>query len=170
MSARQAAMKKYIVTLSIEERERLEALIRTSKHSARKLLQTRILLKAECALGCFVVKRPSLAAEVAGVLFGEMGPFFRQIVCRKDGRNRARRNAGAAVDALDRIDEELIGIAVTVLILFGVDAVYWAGVHAGCIFGPDAGFRDYIRHLSCSPFVAPALRARRRAVEAAEIV
>ena len=47
MRAKQSAVKKYIVTLSAEERERLEALIRTGKHSARKLLRARILLKAD---------------------------------------------------------------------------------------------------------------------------
>jgi hypothetical protein len=51
MSTRQAAVKKYVVTLSAEERERLEALIRTGKHSARKLLRARILLKADACRG-----------------------------------------------------------------------------------------------------------------------
>ena len=49
MSTRQAATKKYVVKLSAEERERLEALIRTGKHSARKLLRARILLKADAS-------------------------------------------------------------------------------------------------------------------------
>ena len=49
MSTRQAAVKRYVVTLSAEERERLEALIRTGKHSARKLLRARILLKADAS-------------------------------------------------------------------------------------------------------------------------
>jgi hypothetical protein len=49
MSTRQAAVKRYIVTLSAEKRERLEVLIRTGKHSARKLLRARILLKADAS-------------------------------------------------------------------------------------------------------------------------
>jgi hypothetical protein len=49
VSAKQSAVKKYIVTLSIEERGRLEALIRSGKHSARKLLRVRILLKADAS-------------------------------------------------------------------------------------------------------------------------
>ena len=49
MSTRQAAVKKYVVTLSAAERERLDALIRTGKHSARKLLRARILLKADAS-------------------------------------------------------------------------------------------------------------------------
>ena len=47
MSRRQTAVKRYVVMLSAEERERLEALLRTGKHSARKLLRARILLKAD---------------------------------------------------------------------------------------------------------------------------
>jgi len=49
VSTRQAAVKRYVVMLSAEERERLEALIRTGKHSARKLLRARILLSADAS-------------------------------------------------------------------------------------------------------------------------
>ena len=49
MSARQVAVKKYIVTLSTEGREQLDVLIRTGKHSARKLLRVRILLQADAS-------------------------------------------------------------------------------------------------------------------------
>jgi len=40
-------MKKYIVTLTDNEREDLEQMISTGKHSARKLTHARILLKAD---------------------------------------------------------------------------------------------------------------------------
>ena len=49
MSAREIAVKKYVVTLSTEERERLQTLIRSGKHSARKLMRARILLKADAS-------------------------------------------------------------------------------------------------------------------------
>ena len=49
MFARQVAVKKYVVTLITEEREQLEVLIRTGKHSARQLLRARILLKADAS-------------------------------------------------------------------------------------------------------------------------
>jgi hypothetical protein len=49
VSTRQAAVKRYVVTLSAEERERLKGLIRAGKHSARKLLRARILLEADAA-------------------------------------------------------------------------------------------------------------------------
>ena len=47
MIAREIAVKKYVVKLSPEERERLDTLIGRGKHAARKLTRARILLKAD---------------------------------------------------------------------------------------------------------------------------
>lgn len=47
MAGEEAAVKRYIVRLSGEERERLEALISKGKSPARRLLKARILLKAD---------------------------------------------------------------------------------------------------------------------------
>jgi Homeodomain-like domain len=44
---REIAVKKYVVNLSAEERERLEALIHAGKSPARMLTRARILLKAD---------------------------------------------------------------------------------------------------------------------------
>jgi transposase len=44
-------MKRYLVTLTEEERASLEQLIRTGKESARKLARARILLKADSGAG-----------------------------------------------------------------------------------------------------------------------
>ena len=49
MARNKTAVKKFIVTLSDEEREALTALIRTGKHPAQKLLKARILLKADAS-------------------------------------------------------------------------------------------------------------------------
>ena len=49
MAGKEIAVKKYVVTLSAEERERLETLIRSGKHPARKLNRARILLKADAS-------------------------------------------------------------------------------------------------------------------------
>ena len=49
MTAKQAAVKRYVVTLSDDERERLDALIHVGKHSARLLTKARILLKADAS-------------------------------------------------------------------------------------------------------------------------
>jgi homeodomain-containing protein len=47
MAAKEISVKKYVVRLSGEERERLETLIRKGKSPARRLLKARILLKAD---------------------------------------------------------------------------------------------------------------------------
>jgi hypothetical protein len=47
MAAKGISVKKYVVRLSEEERERLEALLRKGKSPARRLLKARILLKAD---------------------------------------------------------------------------------------------------------------------------
>jgi hypothetical protein len=47
MAAKEISVKKYVVRLSGEERDRLETLIRKGKSPARRLLKARILLKAD---------------------------------------------------------------------------------------------------------------------------
>ena len=49
MAAEAIAVKKYVVTLSDEEREQLHTLISKGKHPARQLLKARILLKADAS-------------------------------------------------------------------------------------------------------------------------
>ena len=47
MLAREISVKRYVVRLSGEERERLETLLRKGKSPAQRLLKARILLKAD---------------------------------------------------------------------------------------------------------------------------
>ena len=49
MAAKEIAVKKYVVKLSDEERDRLSALISKGRHPARQLLKARILLKADAS-------------------------------------------------------------------------------------------------------------------------
>src|SRR5450755_4606488 len=49
MATKEIALKKYVVRLSGEEREQLEALIRKGKSPAQRLLKARILLKADAS-------------------------------------------------------------------------------------------------------------------------
>ena len=49
MTAQQPAVKKYVVRLNDDERERLSALIKKGKAPARQLLKARILLKADAS-------------------------------------------------------------------------------------------------------------------------
>jgi Homeodomain-like domain len=47
MLAKEISVKRYVVRLSGEERERLETLLRKGKSPAQRLLKARILLKAD---------------------------------------------------------------------------------------------------------------------------
>jgi hypothetical protein len=47
VARKEIAVKKYVVTLSDEERDQLSAMISKGKHPTRKLLKARILLKAD---------------------------------------------------------------------------------------------------------------------------
>ncbi len=49
MAKKEIAVKKYVVKLSDEERDQLNALIHKGKHPARLLLKARILLKADAS-------------------------------------------------------------------------------------------------------------------------
>jgi hypothetical protein len=51
IAAKEISVKKYVVRLSGEERERLETLIRKGKSPAQRLLKARILLKADVSEG-----------------------------------------------------------------------------------------------------------------------
>jgi len=91
-----------------------------------------------------------LVAEVGGVFLGEASPLFGQIVLGKDGRDGAGGNACAAIDALDRVDEELIDFGVAVFVLFGVDAIDRTSVYTGGVLGADTGFCNDVCHLGFS--------------------
>jgi transposase len=68
-------MKKYRVTLTEEEREQLEQLIRRGKGAARKLLHARILLKADERVG-WSDDRISDALEVSLSTIGRVRERF----------------------------------------------------------------------------------------------
>src|SRR5262249_62185696 len=51
MAAKEISVKKYVVRLSSEERERLETLVREGKSPARRVLKAGILLKADGSEG-----------------------------------------------------------------------------------------------------------------------
>ncbi len=51
MAGKDIAVKRYVVRLSAQEREQLQALVRKGKGPARRLLKARILLKADVSEG-----------------------------------------------------------------------------------------------------------------------
>src|SRR6516165_6290628 len=95
-------------------------------------------------------------------------PLLGKVVQRENRRDWTDGYAGAAVDALYRVNEELVDFfepraAVSVLgVLLRMDAVHWAGIYTGRVFRPDTGFCDYERHDSSAPLRAefPALGTR----------
>jgi hypothetical protein len=100
-----------------------------------------------CCLMLGVLLLLELAAlDVACVEFGKVIPLLGQIVQRKNRGHWADGHAGAAIDALHRIDVELRDFleARTAIIvrcvLLRVDAIYGAGIDAGGVLYSDAGF------------------------------
>src|SRR5277367_5309205 len=98
MVSKESGVKKYIVTLSDEERDQLTALIHTGKHPAQKLLKARILLKADVSDGGEGWSDSQIAAaletSVATVartrqLLVEEG--LEAVLIRKHSPNSARR-------------------------------------------------------------------------------
>src|SRR6185312_13805358 len=94
------------------------------------------------------------STEVLGVLRLVFLPFFRQIVGSKDCRHRTHRNAGAAVNTLDGIDEQLVSIGKLFRILLRMNAIHWARVHACRVLGANARFCNYVSHFFNSPMIA----------------
>jgi hypothetical protein len=78
---------------------------------------------------------------------GEIGPFFRQVVERKNSGNRTYRHASAAVDAFHRVDIEHLLALEFLLIFLRVNAIYRAGVDAGSVLRSNAWFGNYVSHL-----------------------
>src|SRR5215471_13278829 len=92
------------------------------------------------------------AFNVVGVFLNVRVPLLGKVIEREDRRNRADWHARAAVDALHRVNEELVNLfesraaVVVPCVLFRMNAVHWARIHTGRILGPDTGLRNYICH------------------------
>src|SRR6185503_2914051 len=87
-----------------------------------------------------------LPAKIFRVLLRVILPFFRKIVEREDRRHRADWHAGAAVDALYRINVEHVEIGMLRVVLLGMNAIYRAGVYASAVLGADARLCNDIGH------------------------
>src|SRR5215203_6191109 len=71
------------------------------------------------------------------------GSRFRRVV---DGRHRAGRHTGPAIDALCRMNIEHRRLLEFGFVLAWVDAVHRADVNAGGVLGVDARVRNYKSH------------------------
>jgi len=85
---------------------------------------------------------------IIGVRSNEVGPLLRRFVERVDCLDRARRNAGAAVDALVWMNIKHLGRLKRLLVLPRMDTVHRTDIDAGGILGADAWLANDIRHCS----------------------
>ena len=95
-------------------------------------------------------RREFAGLDVAFVQFRVLLPLLGQVIDRKNRRDGADRNAGAAIDAFHGINVELGNVVegcpsvVIGRVLLRVYAIYGAGIDTGRVLYPDAGFGNDI--------------------------
>src|SRR4051794_22463544 len=87
---------------------------------------------------------------VLEVDLGVLGPLLGELVLGEAGVHWAGLDAGVAVDALVRIDEELLRVVIVRLVRRRMDAVDGADLYAGVVLLADAGLRDDVCQGVCS--------------------
>src|SRR3954465_7619303 len=92
----------------------------------------------------------SAVLEVLRVDLAEALPLVGHLVLGEARVDRARLDAGVAVDALLRVDVELLDGVVVGLVRSRMDAVDRADLGAGVVLLSDAGLGDDVGHGSCS--------------------
>ena len=90
--------------------------------------------------------QPQAFLEVVGVDRDVALPLLGHFVEREDRLDRARRHAGAAVDALVGIDVQHLRGLECRFVLAGMDAIDRTDVHARGIFGADARLGNNVGH------------------------
>src|SRR5215213_5977422 len=87
-----------------------------------------------------------LPREVRRIALRELGPLVRELVLGEAGVDRAGLHARVAVDALLRVDVELLDLVVVGLVRGRMDAVDGADLDARVVLGADAGLCDDVGH------------------------
>lgn len=77
----------------------------------------------------------------------EVGPFIGKIPLRVNGTHGTNRDACSAIDAFDRIDEQLGGRLKPRLITFWMNAVYRACINTRGVLNANAGLGYDKRHV-----------------------
>src|SRR3954447_6580411 len=101
-----------------------------------------------------------LGLVVLEIDLGVLLPLLRELVLGEAGVDRAGLDTGVAVDALVRVDEELLDVVVVRLVRRRVDAVDGADLYAGVVLLAYAGLRDDVCQGAYS-FPGSWLRLRR---------
>ena len=104
-------MKKYVVTLTAEERRMLQALIRAGKASALKLARARVLLKADTAGPDWPDQRIAEALEVGTTTVARVRQRFveRGVAAALERQKQARPSRERKLDG--RAEARLIALA-----------------------------------------------------------
>ena len=104
-------MKKYVVTLTAEERRMLQALIRAGKASALKLARARVLLKADTAGPDWPDQRIAEALEVGTTTVARVRQRFveRGVAAALERQKQARPSRERKLDG--RAEAQLIALA-----------------------------------------------------------
>src|SRR5689334_17598408 len=89
---------------------------------------------------------PALLLEVRRVLLDVVLPLVRDFVERVNRLDRARRHAGAAIDALVGVNAQNLGGLEVGLVLAGMNAVDGTHIHARGVLGANAGLGDDVGH------------------------
>src|SRR4051812_20968441 len=90
----------------------------------------------------------ALVLEVARVDLDVTLPLVRELILGEAGVHRAGLDAGVAVDALFRIDVELLDLVVIRLVRSRMDAVDGADLDARIVLLPDTGLCDHVSHVA----------------------
>src|SRR6185437_3097613 len=83
--------------------------------------------------------------EVLGVDAREVAPFSGYRALLEDRVYRARWLAGAAINALVRVNIILL------VFLTSMDTIHGTNIHAGCVLHADAGLADHVGHTPMIP-------------------
>ena len=83
MAGKDITVKKYVVRLSAEEREQLQALVRKGNAPARRLLKARILLKADVSEGGIIAALDTSASMLYRVRKQLLEEGFEAVLSRK---------------------------------------------------------------------------------------
>src|SRR5438105_3864081 len=133
MAGKNIAVKKYVVRLSAEEREQLQALIRKGKSPANRLLKARILLKADVSdagesmvyrvrkqlveesFEAVLSRKVRIRPPVPAIFDGEKEAKLIALACSKPPKGRARwtlrllENKVVELGIVERASDSTIG-------------------------------------------------------------
>ncbi len=78
--------------------------------------------------------------------FGELLPFFGQVIESEDRGYRANRHTSSTIDAFDRVDVQLSFCGKILFVISWMNTIDRTRIYSGRIFCSNAGFGDHVSH------------------------